>query len=159
MLRWSTGATQIYNCQQATFSVFLSSPVLQQLPMRLFLSAVGSHRAPLCFSVAVICLLSVSDKECFMEMHPYSRHLNGVRWSGVRAGEVVVCHWCKMQKGEKMSGMGSAPGRFFFFLHSYSQQDVVIRLFKCSKSVWIWNKTQRHKNLSVCAATPGGLSH
>lgn len=76
--------------------LFFLPLVLQQLPMRLFLSAVGIHRAPLCFSVWLICLLSVPDKEYFMEMHPYSRHLNGVRWSGVRADEVVVCHWYKM---------------------------------------------------------------
>lgn len=60
--------------------------------MRLFLSAGGIHGAPLCFSVQVICLFSLSDKEYFMEMHPYSRHLNGVRWSSVRADEAVVCH-------------------------------------------------------------------
>lgn len=47
---------------------------------------------PGCFSAQIICPFSDSDKEYFMEMHPYSRQLNGVCWSSVPADEVVVCH-------------------------------------------------------------------
>ena len=47
---------------------------------------------PGCFSAQIICPFSDSDKEYFMEMHTYSRQLNGVCWSSVPADEVVVCH-------------------------------------------------------------------
>lgn len=71
---WSIRATQIRN-QRDTF---LCLDSLNEVISVCF----GIYGALGCFSVQIICPFSHSDKEYFMEMHPYSRHLNGVCWSG-----------------------------------------------------------------------------
>lgn len=126
---WSICATQISN-QRDTF--LNSDSLIEVISLRSGISsALGG-----CFSAQIICPFSDSDKEHFMEMHPCSRHLNGVCWSGACELMRLLPVNDKHKKQRKCHEWALLWGAVW--LHSMPVHRSMILVCYDTITVWFW---------------------